>query len=94
MNVGEVGEVVNEDGCATIPLSRGSPPMSRYEARSWTDELIDTNDLAGCCSFLQSFAVSGTFVLPGFVMRFAVSTTQAGRWVNIGQFFWDDAGSG
>ncbi len=92
--VGEVGEVVNEDGGAGVAKGGGGAAVSGDKSRGGADELVDTDNLTGKSSRLDGAEIAGAFGAPGFAMGFAVRTAGAGRWSDVGEFGWDQASAG
>jgi hypothetical protein len=86
VNVSEIGEMVNKNSSALVTGSCWRAAMGWNETGSWTDELVDTDNLAREGGRLDGTAIADTFSTLGFAMGFAIGTARAERGFDVSEF--------
>ena len=86
MDVGKVGDVIDENSGAEVSLSGRCAAMGWYKSWSWADELVHAHHLAGASCRFNWFPVLRSLVSPGFAVCFAVCTSRTGWRVDGGKF--------
>jgi hypothetical protein len=89
VDVREVGKVIDEDGGASVASGGRGAAVSRDEAGGGTDELVNTDDLAGKGGRFDGTQIADALGPPGFAVGFAVSTSGTEGGGDVGQFVWN-----
>ena len=78
MDVGEVREMVNEDGGANVTLRGRNTAMSWNKTKGRANELIHADYLAWSSSLANLFSVESALISPWSMMCLAICTSSAG----------------
>ena len=94
MDVGEIGEMVNEDCSAGVASQSRGTAVSGHESGGGTDQLVDANNLAWKSCRFYGTEVADTLGTPRFAVRFAVCATGTKGRRNVGKFMGNDVSAG